>query len=735
MNSFIINSKMPFFFLTQSVQKTTRTAAPYLAQLVVSVAALQAAVAMAQSPPANQPVRPYGINSQGVSTQGITGGLVIPSAQVLSTGTFAITYGNFQESQLGLTGTQQNLSFGVGLLHGLEFFGRFANYVDPIAGSILSSGQRDLSANVKFQLPLPWQSAPKVALGVNDLAGGASFFRSLYIVASDDYGPFSATLGYAKGTGRVDDATHPPTFNALFAGAAFRVGDTGLSLLAEHDGKQRHAGVRWHSPPIASLVNGQIVGTVQQSFGAQTPAGLNADATKFAVSLMLPLGDNATRLSSFKPAQHHVLPALDAKPDSSTLNATPEDRLTALRKALVAVGLERVRVGQRNGMLGPVLVVEYENHRYAHNEADALGLVLGLGAEMAPNATQRIHAITLKGGLHLYETSVGVTAFREFLRDGVATPVRDSLIWDRLSVYDPADTRWLDGAPTAHSRVRVTLKPDLNYTLGTEFGAFDYSLAANLQAKVPLWRGAQLQGSFVQQFANSPNAADGGFFDSLRQRNGIRSIALQQSFWMNEGILANLAVGRFHFDALGIQGEAMAFVPGSDNLLRARAAAYHQEPGGLIGKQRTVAASYRHALAPTMSIEAGLQKFGDGSFGPTLEWTRWFGDVSVQLFYRRGGDRQFAGLQLSLPLTLRRGMAPGPVVLGGTSQYAQSIRTRITTASQTANLVEPAAVRDLSLESSMDVDQLNAGRMSQSYLAGQVHRMREAFYLYATDAL
>ena len=733
-----MNSKMPLPMPSQILshlstpppQKATRGVTPRLAQLAVSVAALHAAVAMAQTPPADQPVRQY-----GVSTQGITGGLVIPSAQVLSLGTLAFTYGNFQESQLGLSGTQQNLSFGVGLLNGLEFFGRFANYVDPIEGSILSSGQRDLSANIKVQLPLPWQSAPKLALGVNDLAGGASFFRSLYIVASDDYGPFSATLGYAKGTGRVNDATQPPTFNGLFVGGSFRVGDTGLSLLAEHDGKQRHAGVRWHSPPIASLANAQLVGTVQQSFGAQTPAGLNADAAKFAVSLMVPLGDSASRLSSFKPAQDKLLPALDAKPDSSGLNATPEDHLTSLRRALVAVGLERVRVGQRNGMLGPVVVIEYENHRYAHNEADALGLVLGLGAEMAPKGTQRVHAITLKGGLHLYETSVGVTVFREFLRDGVATPVRDSLIWDRLAVYDPADTRWLDGAPTAHSRVRVELKPDLNYTLGTEFGAFDYSLAANLQAKVPLWQGAQLQGSFVQQFANSPNAADGGFFDSLRQRNGVKSLALQQSFWMNKGILANLAVGRFHYDALGIQGEAMAFVPGSDNLLRARAAAYDREPGGLIGRERTVAASYRHALAPAMSIEAGVQKFGDGSYGPTVEWTRWFGDVSVQLFYRRGADRQFAGLQLSLPLTLRRGMASGPVVFSGVSQYTQSIRTRITSASESANLVQPSAVRDLALETSMDIDQLNAGRINQRYLASQTHRMREAFYLYATGVM
>jgi hypothetical protein len=94
-------------------------------------------------------------------------------------------------------------------------------------------------------------------------------------------------------------------------------------------------------------------------------------------------------------------------------------------------------------------------------------------------------------------------------------------------------------------------------------------------------------------------------------------------------------------------------------------------------------------LTPTMSLEAGAHYYGDGSKGPSLEWTRWFGDVSVQLFYRKGGNNQFAGLQMSLPLTPRQGMAPGSVFVTGASQYAQSVRTRLTTSSSPANLVIP----------------------------------------------
>lgn len=75
-------------------------------------------------------------------------------------------------------------------------------------------------------------------------------------------------------------------------------------------------------------------------------------------------------------------------------------------------------------------------------------------------------------------------------------------------------------------------------------------------------------------------------------------------------------------------------------------------------------------------------------------------------------------------------MAPGPVFFTGTSQQVQGIRTRLTTAGQPANLVQPGAVRDIQLETSLDATQLNAGRLSRDYLVSQLYRMREAFFIF-----
>lgn len=675
---------------------------------------------------------PLQAQGSGVSSQGATGGLVIPSAEVLPVGTLALTYGNYEEPQLGANSTRQNLSLGVGLLPHLELFGRYATYIDRKSGFPPYSGTSDISANLKLQLPTPWRQGPKIALGINDLAGGTADFKSKYLVASDQYGPLGASLGYAQGRPPQGVRNSPPTFDGAFGGVEWHLGDTGLSLLAEHDGRQKHAGLRWHSPPLAALGQAQLVGSLQRSFDAATPTGLSPNATNFALSLIIPLGNDRTQAVDCEPASPQELPAIDAKADAGALQPTPEDRLASLRKALLAVGLERVRVGLLEALWGTSLVVEYENHRYAQNEVDALGLVLGLGAEMAPPGTQRVHAVTFKEGLRLYETSVGVTAYRKFLRGDSASFVTNSLIWERLPPDRGAQTRWIDAEPTPASRVRIEIKPDLNYAIGTEVGPNDYSLAANVQAMAPLWAGGRLYTSYMLPVANSLNMDAGGAFESSRQRRGLTTAALQQTFWFGKQVLANVAVGRFYYDTLGVQGEAAVFVPSSDDMLRLRGAAYTQAPGGLAGQDRALAASYRHMLSPAMWLEPGVQRYSDGSTGPSVEWTRWFGDVGVALFYRKGGDHQFAGLQLSFPLTPRRGMAPGPVIFTGPSQYAQAIRTQLTSASQRANTVLPSAVRDLHLETSIDVEQLNAGRLSLDYLNGQVYRMREAFFAYRT---
>lgn len=95
---------------------------------------------------------PLAVHAQegGVATLGATGGLTIPSAQVLDSGSLALNAGNYQDPQFGPTDRSQNYTVGFGLLPGLELFGRFADYTNGRNLFQHKGGIRDISANLKW---------------------------------------------------------------------------------------------------------------------------------------------------------------------------------------------------------------------------------------------------------------------------------------------------------------------------------------------------------------------------------------------------------------------------------------------------------------------------------------------------------------------------------------------------------------------------------------------------------
>ncbi|MBG6073834.1 MULTISPECIES: YjbH domain-containing protein [unclassified Polaromonas] len=669
----------------------------------------------------------------GVASVGATGGLTIPSAYVLEQGDMALSLGNYQDPKLGTFNTKQNYSLGFGLLPGVELFGRFAEYtsrqaVSPGAPNI--RGISDISANFKWQLPIELQGVPKLAVGVTDISGGAAFFKSKYAVASDEVGPLRWSLGYARGDARRGGAK---VLDGVFGGAEFKLGSSRATLLAETDGTQQHAGLRYYSEALPSLGDAQLVGTLQRSFGATTLAGRSANATSVNVSLVVPLGTADKARQTRTDAAARPLPALD-QAVAGAMVATAQDRLDGLARALRATGLDRVRVG----MLGNELVVEYENYRYLHNEADALGIVLGLAAEAAPTGTTRINALTRKAGLEVLETSVDVAAYRSFLRDGDAARVKNTLGFGLLPGYDDTAVQWAAGEAGAGRRqtwLRVEVKPLLNYTLGTEFGAFDYSLAANVRSTASLWKGAQVYADVVQRITNSSNIDPGRVFASSRQRNGLKTLALQQSFWLAPRLFTSVGAGKFDHDRLGAEGESILFLPWNADTVHFKGSYLRRLDDALSRTTEAYAGSYRLRFSPETWVEAGYQQYTDRSTGPSVVLTRWFGDVAVQLFARKGGNNTFVGLELNLPLTPRQGMAAGPVQLTGTPRYAQSIRTRLTNGGNTGNFVDNGAVRPVDLNYKPEVEMLNSGRIAPADIKGQIQRLRESFYLYARDQI
>jgi hypothetical protein len=334
----------------------------------------------------------------------------------------------------------------------------------------------------------------------------------------------------------------------------------------------------------------------------------------------------------------------------------------------------------------------------------------------------------------VYETSVAAAAFRGFLREGDSGFVSGSLALDR-DTTPATEVKWGDPTPGRRALVHLQLEPDANYAIGTEVGLFQYSLAANLRGFVPLWKGAELYTSYIQRIANSEQYEPVNVFGAFRHRNGLRVAALQQSFWLGHHALVTAGVGRYNYDQTGAQLESSVFVPGRDDVIRIKAGVYERLPGQTRSQATPMSGSYRWVYSPSTWVEAGLQQYTDGSRGPSLELTRWFGVVGAHLFYRRGGSKHYAGLEFTIPLTPRKGAEIGPVTLNGAHDFTRGERTRLAVGSTKTNFFRPDAVLDFPLDYRAESRMLDSGRATQRYFITQLHRMREAFYLYARDRL
>ena len=683
-----------------------------------------------------------GAYAQALNATGVAGGLSIPQAHALGNGTLAFGLGNPREPQ-SVTQSARSVShvLGVGLAPGVDLVGRFAEYATRRADGFILGGRSDLSANLKFSAPL-WAGteATRVAVGVNDIAGGAAMFRAAYAVVTQPWGAWSATLGAGTGREQPLPGTRQP-LDGVFGGIDYRL-PAGLlpgrlTLSAEHDGRQALAGARWTSPTVPMLAGARLSASAHRTLAS----GVMPGHTAVGFFVALPFGERfgpgtvqeAQATAAVAGATTDASPPQAAQPAAAT--DSPPARLGRLKDALVGAGLEKVRVGR----LGADWVVEYQNHRYGHHELDAVGLVLGLAAQAAPPEVERLVISALKTGQPVMTLSVAAQAWREFVGDGRVGPLRESLQVQRGSGFDPRRVDWVSDRPGPATRLQLRLVPQLAYTVGTEFGAFDYSLALRVAATAPLWAGAQVVANVQQRVAVSDQARAEGVFASLRQPQGLQALALHQTLWLGRHVVVGGAVGVFEYDAPGVEGEALVFVPGRDDVVRLRGRQLQRRPGMPVGGQMQQWASYRwvspfDGWARDTWVEVGLQRYPDQSTGPMLTVSRWWGDFGAHLTYRKGGVRQYAGLEVSLPLTPRAAPTVGPVQILGASQWRTGLRTRITdAASGGGNWVEPGIVRDFASAWDIERQSLDAGRHGPGHVAQHLPRLREAWLALRPD--
>lgn len=688
-----------------------------------------AAVSMLLAGAAQAQLKPHTSGpGSALSALGTTGGLAIPGGGTMSVGTITMGVSDAREPQYGPQPRHINLVLGVSPLPGLEIVGRLAEHASRREG-FLTGGISDLSVNVKYGLVLGRpEDGLRVAAGAQDVGGETGNFRSYYVVATQPWRQWEATLGLGYSSARAPAAGSKPSLDGVFGGLAWRPAlPAGISLpgtltlAAEYDGRQALAGARWTSPALPTLANGRVTLGLHHSLanGAAMPA-----ATAWTLGLSLPIGENDRKLAAQQPAADRLAALASAPPAAAS--QSPSALLGEVKSRLVALGLEHVRVGR---LADGGWAVTYQNRRFGRNEVDALGLVAGVAAQAAPAGATRLVVVALKQGLPVLTLRTEAPAWRDFLRTGATAALRDATRVMRGNALE-VGVDWLADQDSGGTRVQLQLSPEVAYSVGTEVGMFNHVLSGRIQATAPLWPGGQLVVMGQQIVDSSRQGQEGGGLSVMRPPEGLQTLALHQTLWLGRRAVLGAAVGRFEYGAWGAESEAIGFVAGRDDVIRLRGRAVVKSDDLPSGAEIAGAASYRWVGTPNLWAEVGLQRFTDGSTGPTAVVSRWWGDVGTHLFYRRGGSRQYVGIEFTVPLTPRSSQATGNVHVQGDAYWTRGVRTMV---ANPINAVEPNKVRDLRLAWELDTRTLNGGRLGPEYVMAQLPRMREAFFLYGTQ--
>lgn len=664
--------------------------------------------------------------SPALNALGTVGGVAIPGARTLGDGTVALGWSNAREPQLAHQGRHSNALLGIGLTPWLDLTGRFADYAPHDARDFVLGDGRDISANLKLRLPgASLAGTPlHLAVGVQDPTGGKVFFRSVYAVATWDVTNWTVTAGLGRSQATAESG-RARALDGVFGGVTYRLpahltaGQ--IELAAEHDARQPLVALRWQTQPLTPGTGLRLHGAVHRSLAS----GAAPAATALTVGLSLEFGNQESRTQGQAAAQ---APAASLASAPLPAEASAPARLGALQRELTAMGLERVRVGQ---LPDQSWVIAYQNRRFGHHELDTLGVVTGLAARAAPGEVSKLIVVAEKTAQPVLTLLTSPEAWRKFLEGGSAASAQEATLVSRASAIAPHAVDWLSDAPGPATLLQLQFVPQLNLNTGTEYGAYEYSLALQLLATAPLWQGAQIIASTQRRVARSDQADPWGAFPDLLQREGLQALLLHQSLWLGHHAYLGAGVGRLEYGALGVEGEALVFVPGRDDVIRLRGRQLELLPQMPLGADLQQWASYRWVASPSTWVEAGWQRYSDLGTGPLLTVSRWWRDFGVHLNYRSSKGRRYAGLELSFPITPRAAPASRWIHVSGPSQWRRGQRTRLTDSSNPKNWIEAGAAREYSPAWNLETQVFNSGRLGPDYLLQNLPRMREAFRLYA----
>jgi hypothetical protein len=695
---------------------------------------------------------------------GYTGLGITPNAHLIDWGRFDATY-DHQLPGVLKNPSGHNYVLGFGLLPNLEIAGRLAtNSLGCNGFTGGACGIRDLSASAKAAIGLDAAHRYSIAAGVTDVGGAATNFRTLYGVLTYDEGPLQASAGLARRTvTRAAVAMSP--LRGPFASVAWQPMPW-IRGQVEYTDRNAWAGVRVFAPKewlpegwSAYVGTNHRLTNTNLTRTSWLTAGVSIPLYKVP---SLPGSGPRAPLAELAPSEK-PLPAYEARtpaPSPATGGAAPANPrrpivdadLERLAAALEAKGLDDISIGR---MPDESIAVRTNNASYQWNSVDALGAALGAVARTLGDNKAVYRLVLTERQVPL----VAVTGQADCLRTWINDPAAPCTA-GQLTTPGSGDLEALFAGATwtiAHRHpswqtVRVSISPILRTNVGTEVGAFDYSLGANVGLRLPLWAGASIDASRDMPVVNSTAYRPTSAFGPERVRSTTNRLALTQTMrlplerWLSAGdgakamrrgltaVTGQVSVGRVGDAFDGIDGQVRWEPGGGRHRVSADAGWFRNrnfDPTlAILGPRnaRPLLGSYRYNVADTrtyFNATGGQFLYGDRGF--QLGLRQWFSDVAVGAYYRRtrfpgSPVRQFVGIEFSVPIGPRRDVAVGShLLLGGTPRFSHEIETLVRSSNNALRpgfgLLSPAPSIDASF---------NSDRSGLLYFEDNLRRIRDA---------
>lgn len=624
---------------------------------------------------------PLQSQSQVLSANGYSGLGFVPSATTINKGNAILS---FDPTLPGISSPSgYNTLLGFGLTDELEIIGRLAtndqkcNMFD--IGACPSNTIRDFSSSIKWSMPMAWlkEKNAAIAVGATDFGGAATYFRSYYVVGSKSIGDLEISLGRAQAK----------VSTSMLNGS--------LASLSWHPTAWINLSVQKVGP------NATAHATVQKQIftnGLNAWLTFNHRITEEAIvqknwvgwGVSLPLDQVNTKVISTQ---------IVAPRKTSETKELEKINISSLIKVLKDKGFYNVRLGHS---LNNKLIIELENTGYHWNILDAAGVALGVisSAYTTEAKEQNFDLIlTTRGIKQLKVTGEALCVGRWLSKSEVCNKLivqsllqnaQNSLKMPRnlTQVFGEADEKveWLSGEDW-NFRPEIILSPVMISAIGTEFGSFDVDIGANINAVLPLWSGATVENNRIEPLGVGTRQFEqgGAFFGSRLKSTTNRKLFHQI---LNLPILntqTRLSFGTAYADWNGRQIETSTQSVTGRHKFGLMSGVFKNESIAKNNSKNYDLLNYRFVNndQQTAVSEITYGKFWSGDKGFSVNQRFWFGDTTLNAYFRRSrmAENQplvsFVGLQLAMPLTPRENKSHEHVGIRGSNQWTYSLETRV----------------------------------------------------------